>query len=140
MRTLMKPLLARAVTLGGAIATVALLSAQVASAQATTMKEEKPGLLAKATIRPDAARAAALALALVPKGRIAEQEIEIERGKLAYSFDIKVPGRSGIDEVLIDAKTGAVISHDHETPRAEAAERAKDARDVRRKHSATPRR
>lgn len=125
----------RLLSVAAMAATVAALGSQAASAQEPTMKEEKPGLLAKATISPEAARSAALAL--VPKGKIAEQEIEVENGKLAYSFDIKVPGRTGIEEVLIDAKTGAVISHEHEGPKAEAAERAKDAREAKRKQ-ATP--
>ena len=126
-----RPLFARLFSIGATAVTIGILGAQLASAQDATMKEEKPGLLVKATIRPDAARSAALAL--VPKGKIAEQEIEVENGKLAYSFDIKVPGRTGIEEVLIDAKTGAVISHEHEGPKAEAAERAKDAREAKRK-------
>ncbi|MDP1889684.1 MAG: PepSY domain-containing protein [Gemmatimonadaceae bacterium] len=110
-----------------------VLAAGAVSAQNTQstsqMKEEKPGLLAQATITPDAARK--LALAQVANGQIAEQEIEMEDGKLAYSFDIKVPGRRGIEEVLIDAKTGALIAHEHESPKQEAAERAKEAREGR---------
>lgn len=106
-------------------------SAQGAQPATQQMKEEKPGLLQQATITPDAARKTALAQ--VPNGTIAEQEIEMENGKLAYSFDIKVPGKSGIEEVLVDAKTGAMIAHEHETPKQQAEERAKDAREARMK-------
>lgn len=61
-------------------------------------------------------------------GSLIVQEIEMENGKLAYSFDIKVPSRSGIEEVLVDAKTGAMIAHEHETPKQQAMEPAQDAR------------
>jgi len=55
-------------------------------------------------------------------------EIEREGGKLIYSFDMKVPGKSGIDEVNIDAMTKQLVSHQHETPKAEHAEAKADAK------------
>lgn len=117
-------------TTAAALVIASALAAGAVSAQSTQsasrMKEERAGLLAQATIPPDSARK--LALARVANGRIAEQEIEMEGGKLAYSFDIKVPGRTGIEEILIDAKSGAVIAHEHENPKREAAERAREAR------------
>ena len=67
----------------------------------------------------------------VTNGQIQEAEIEQEHGALVYSYDIKVPGKSGIDEVLVNAKTGAVVSHTHESPAAEAAEARQDARATR---------
>ncbi|MDP1861281.1 MAG: PepSY domain-containing protein [Gemmatimonadaceae bacterium] len=101
--------------------------ATVAGAQATaTMKEETPGLLAQAKISPEAARTTALAR--VKGGTIKEEEIEKEDGRLVYSFDVKVAGKSGIEEVLIDAVTGKIVSVDHENAKDEAAEAAKDAR------------
>lgn len=93
------------------------------------VKEAKPGLLRQATVTPDAATRTALAR--VPNGRVQDAEIEEEHGKLVYSYDLKVPGKSGIDEVLVDAKTGAVVSHSHESPAAERAEARKDARAAR---------
>ena len=111
------------------------------SAQATAavprIKEDKPGLLARAHVTPDSARA--LARGRVPAAQIAAAEIEMEKGKLVYSFDMKTRGRGGIDEVLIDAMTGAVISVAHEGPAQEAAERAQDARDCRAKRDSTRR-
>ena len=106
---------------------VGVLTSSVGSAQAgRPMKEEKAGLLVRATVAPDSARR--LALAQVPNGRIMEEEIEEENGKLVFSFDIKVPGKSGVDEVQIDARSGALVSKEHETPRQSARERAPDAR------------
>ena len=100
------------------------LSAQSTSS-AAGMKEDKPGQLALAKVTPDAARK--IALARVPKGTISEEGIEKEKGKLLYSFDIKVPGKRGVEEILVDALTGTVISHEHETPKQEADEARKDS-------------
>lgn len=87
------------------------------------MKEEKPGLAAQAKVTPEAARKTALAR--VP-GRIQSQELEQEHGKLVYSFDIKAPHHSGIEEVQVDALTGKVVSVQHEHPKAEAREKQTD--------------
>jgi hypothetical protein len=105
------------------------------------VKEEKPGLLKMATI--SAETAIATAQAKVPKGKIQAAEIEQEDGKLIYSFDIKTAGKSGIDEVNVDAKTGAVLGVDHESPAAEAkeakADKAKaDSAKAKRKMSKPP--
>jgi hypothetical protein len=111
-------------------------TAQTASAPAR-MKEDKPGQLAMARIAPDSARA--IARARVPAAQIAEEGIEMEGGKLVYSFDMKTRGRRGIDEVLIDAMSGAIISVEHEGPAQEAAERAQDERERRAKRDSTRR-
>ena len=102
--------------------------AQQPSAQPGTplVKEAKPGLLRQAKITPDAATRTAMQQ--VTNGQIQEAEIEQEHGKLVYSYDVKVPGKSGIEEILVDAKTGVVVSHTHESPAAEAAEARQDAR------------
>ena len=57
---------------------------------------------------------------------VGEGELEVEGGCLVYSFDIRIPGKSGIEEVIVDAGTGKVLSHKHESARQEAAEQAKD--------------
>ncbi|HET9065431.1 MAG TPA: PepSY domain-containing protein [Gemmatimonadales bacterium] len=67
------------------------------------------------------------ALAQVPGGMVEAFELEREGGKLLYSYDIKTTGKSGIDEVQIDALTGALLSNKHETPADEAKEAAEDA-------------
>ena len=111
------------------------ISASTVGAQAQPgtgpMKEDKPGLLARAKISPDSARH--LARARVANATIAEEGIEVEKGKLVYSFDMRTSGRRGIDEVVVDALTGAIISVAHEGPAQEAAERAHDARERRAK-------
>ncbi len=89
--------------------------------------EEAPGAagVAAAQISDDSARV--LALAQVPGGKIADGGLETEDGKLLYSFDIAVPGKEGFEEIHIDAITGVVLGHEHETDESEAAEKAKDA-------------
>jgi uncharacterized membrane protein YkoI len=84
--------------------------------QGTPLKvtEEKPGLLKQAKLAPDAAIAAAQAR--FPTGTIKSGEIEKEGGKLIYSFDIQLPGVKGIEEVHVDAATGAVLKTEHESP------------------------
>ena len=104
------------------VATAATASAQQPLPK---MQEDAPGLLAQAKISPDSATK--LALAKVPGGMIMERGIEKEKGTLLYSFDMKVKGKSGIEEVQINALTGAVIGVEHETPKAERAERKADA-------------
>ncbi|HEY3586446.1 MAG TPA: PepSY domain-containing protein, partial [Myxococcaceae bacterium] len=53
-------------------------------------------------------------------------ELEREEGRLVYSFDLAVTGKPGVEEVLIDAETGEVVSQKYETPAAEARERKAD--------------
>ncbi|HEX8850824.1 MAG TPA: PepSY domain-containing protein [Gemmatimonadaceae bacterium] len=86
------------------------------------VKEASAGLAAQATIGADSAQA--IALAQVPNGRVREAELENEQGTLVYSYDIKVRGKSGVEEVLVDAKTGAVVSTKHESAAAERKEMA----------------
>lgn len=108
----------------------AILCAQQPSAK-VPVKESTPGLAAKARISGDSAEA--IALARVPGGTIKEAEIEVERHRLIYSFDVKVAGQEGITEVNVDARTGAVVGVSHEGPADEAREKAKEKRD-RSKH------
>ena len=68
-------------------------------------------------------QARATALKEVPNGRLQKSELERENGKLIYSFDIRVPGKSGFEEVNVDAITGAIASREHETAKMEAKEK-----------------
>lgn len=90
-------------------------------AQAATYKKEIPATLA-AKAKVTEAAAAATALAKVPGGKIASVELEQEDGKLIYSYDIKVSGKSGTEEVHVDAITGAVVGVEHEDAAAEKKE------------------
>jgi hypothetical protein len=57
-----------------------------------------------------------IALAKVPGGTVKECELEKEKGKLIWSFDIETPGSQDITEVQVDATTGKVIAVEKETP------------------------
>ncbi len=73
--------------------------------------------------------ARATALKEVPTGKIAASELERENGNLIWSFDIKVPGKSGIEEITVNAMTGAVVTHEHENPSAEKKEAAAEKKE-----------
>ena len=82
-----------------------------------------PGL---AKISQADAEKAALARIKAPSKQVANGGLEIEHGCLVYSFDIRISGKPGIEEIMVDAGTGKILSHKHETPEQEAAEKAKD--------------
>jgi uncharacterized membrane protein YkoI len=67
-----------------------------------------------------------IALSKVPDGRVSSGELERERGRLIWSFDIAKPGTRDIDEVQVDAKTGKVVSVKTETPKDQTEEAAAD--------------
>ncbi len=107
-----------------AVATVFAAPALLAQ---RSYKREVPDSLAKqAKVTEEIAAKAALAR--VPKGEIRTVELERERGRLIYSYDIRVPGKSGIDEVGVSATTGKVVAFSHETPADEKKEAAADAK------------
>jgi hypothetical protein len=64
----------------------------------------------------------------VPHGTVKSSELENEGGKLIYSFDIEVTGKSGIEEVNIDAMTGDVLAVEHEDAKKEQEEAREEAR------------
>ena len=103
---------------------------------ATVAGAQRPGHQKKAETQAELqkeakmtmADARAMALRTVPNATIQAGEIEREGGKLIYSFDMKVPSRSGIDEVNIDAMTGKLVGRQHEAPKDERAEAKADAK------------
>ena len=74
------------------------------------------------------AEAQKIALAKVPNGTIKESELEKEKGKLIWSFDVATPGTKNITEVNVDALTGEIVAVDVETPEQQAKEKAEDAK------------
>lgn len=116
-------------TLFAAILTLgATASASAQEAKPATKKEatSQAALRREATIAEAAARKTALAA--VPGGKVRSHELERENGRLIYSYDIKVAGKSGIEEVNVDAKTGEIVAHEHEDAKAEAKEKKAEAK------------
>src|SRR5262249_25057059 len=97
---------------------VAMVPAANAATSSTTTKPKHHHSTAK--VSEQAARATALSE--VPNGKVESHELEKENGKLIYSFDIKAPGKSGVQEVNVDAMTGKVLNTHHETAAAEKKE------------------
>jgi uncharacterized membrane protein YkoI len=86
-------------------------------------KEAKQAkLMAEAKVsRADAEKTA---LTKAPNGTIKEGELEKEKGKLVWSFDITTPDTKDITEVNVDAITGDVVSVEKESAESEAKEAA----------------
>ena len=82
-----------------------------------------PGL---AKVSQADAQKAAFKRIKAPSTAVAEGELEVEQGCLVYSFDIRIPSKPGIEEIIVDAGTGKILSHKHESTKQEAAEKAKD--------------
>ena len=56
-------------------------------------------------------------------GTVKEAELEKEKGKLIWSFDITTPDSKDVTEVNVDAITGDVVSIEKETPGQQAKEK-----------------
>jgi len=100
-----------------------LLAACSASTLAAA-EESQTALKAQAKVTE--AKAQKTALAKVPGGSIKSSELEKERGKLIWSFDIAMPNSRNVTEVQVDAKTGNIVSTQIETPADQAKEAAAD--------------
>ncbi|MDR3456159.1 MAG: PepSY domain-containing protein [Verrucomicrobiae bacterium] len=88
-------------------------------------------LLSQAKISKETAQASALAK--VPGGTVKDAELEKEKGKLIWSFDVAIPDSKDIKEVAVDATTGDVIAVDTESPEDQAKEAAEDAAKAKKK-------
>jgi uncharacterized membrane protein YkoI len=126
----------RGISMLAAMAALALAAGQAGAQAAAPAKHETAAQLkAEAKVTEKAARATALAQ--VPGGKVSKHELERENGKLLYSYDIATKGKTGIDEVQIDAITGTVLSNKHETPAMEKAEAKADAQAAHKTHKKT---
>jgi hypothetical protein len=109
-------------TLIGAALIASTIAPCVAHAQAAYKKDVPDSLMKSAKITESVA--AATAQKRLPKATIEAVELERENGKLQYSYDMKTTGKSGIDEVNVDAVTGKILNVSHETPASEKKEAA----------------
>lgn len=99
----------------------ALAAAAIIVAGCETAKQEQAELQSQAKITKELAQQTALTKA--PGGTVKEGELEKEKGKLIWSFDIATPGSPNITEVGVDAITGDVVSVDTETPEQQKKEK-----------------
>jgi uncharacterized membrane protein YkoI len=74
--------------------------------------EESPGLFEQAAFAADSALA--LARVRFPGARLLAGELEMEGEHLVYSLDLEIQGEEGITEVWVDARTGEILSVEHE--------------------------
>lgn len=103
------------------LAVALMASLAFAQAPAVPKKSKIPAKLkSEAKITPEEARA--IAAKKVP-GTLLEEELEVENGKLVYSYDIQVAGDKQITEVQVDAKDGSIVSVEKEDAQHEAAEK-----------------
>jgi uncharacterized membrane protein YkoI len=115
-------------THGKMVSAVAKTNAGKANAsKPKAAKKQKENLKALAKISKDSAKA--VALSKVPAGsKVRSSELEREKGTVVYSFDIKVPKQSGVEEILVSAIDGSVVSQEHESPKKEKAEKKAEAK------------
>ena len=88
----------------------AILSAQ--QHPAAYRREVPARLLRQTRITEDSARA--IALARIPGATVQALELENENGHLIWSWEMKIAGKSGIEEVNVDARDGRVVGVEHE--------------------------
>jgi uncharacterized membrane protein YkoI len=93
-----------------------MLTAVLLAGCATEKSEEANQAKWMAEAKVSKADAQSTALAQVPNGTVKEGELEKEKGKLIWSFDIATPGTTDITEVNVDAMTGTVVSKEMEKP------------------------
>src|SRR5689334_9205034 len=89
-------------------------------------KETQADLQKEAKVSEADARATALKE--VPNGTVKSVELEREKGKLIYSYDITVAGKTGVEEVNVNAADGSVIGKMHESAKTEKKEAAKEGK------------
>jgi uncharacterized membrane protein YkoI len=127
--------IAATTTVAGAQGTTYKSSAKPATQASTTAKthkrvrkaESQAALQKEAKISEETARATALKE--VPNGTVKSSELEREHGKLIYSYDLTVPGKSGVQEVNVNAIDGTVVAKQHETAAAERKEAVQEAKE-----------
>ena len=108
-----------------AMALAGVIPRSAGAQQGSTSPKLDPVLAAQAKISLDSART--IALRKVKNGVIASEELERENGRLIYSFDVKEPGKRGIEEVNVNALTGALTGVHHESAATEAWEARDDS-------------
>jgi PBP1b-binding outer membrane lipoprotein LpoB len=107
-------------------AATALAAVLLAGCATRHHHEDQAALQAEAKVsRADAEK---IALAKAPNGTVKEGELEKEKGKLIWSFDLTTPDSKDITEVNVDAITGEVVSVEKEAAKEHEKEKGEDAK------------
>ncbi|HEY9422150.1 MAG TPA: PepSY domain-containing protein [Thermoanaerobaculia bacterium] len=119
------------VCLTGSLATAGSLFAAEPQDKAPSQDTAAPAATAKkARISIEEARV--IALAKVPTGTVRSEELNRENDKVAYSFEILVPGKKGIQVVRVNPADGEIVSIKEKSAwadrRDEAAKRRREAK------------
>lgn len=100
------------------------LTLAVVTANSGFAEQSQAELLKQAEVTKS--QAEKTALTKVPHGKIQSAEVENEHHALVWSFDITTPGSRDITEVLVNARTGKIVSISAENPARQAKESAAD--------------
>jgi Peptidase propeptide and YPEB domain len=118
-------------------AALPVLIAAAATPQQAAYKRDVPDSLARLARVPEST-AVATARKRVPAGTVQSLELERERGRLIWSMDMKVAGKSGTQEVNVSAISGKVVGVEHESEAAERAEAKADSLNAMKKAAKKP--
>ena len=102
-----------------------------AISSAFAVGEPDTKLMSQAKVSESDARLTALSR--VPNGVVKSFELEVEHGKLVWSFDISQSSVKRVTEIQVDAVTGKIVSLKTETPAQEAKEAKAEANEVKAK-------
>src|SRR3954469_19781716 len=131
--------IAATTTVAGAQGTTYKSTAKPATQASTTAKPHKRArkVESQATLQKEAKiseeTARATALKEVPNGTVKSSELEREKGKLIYSYDITVPGKPGVEEVNVNAIDGSVVGRTRESAATEKKEAVQEAKEKKAK-------
>lgn len=105
-----------------------LLAAPLASAQKPDCSIRPPRGTGQSELRSlakisskDAEARAVLSVAPNKVNAIMSSEVEVVNGCLAYPFDLRFANKGGVQEVMVDAGDGKILSSEYEPPAAGAA-------------------
>ena len=108
---------------------VATLGLACAMSNAFAAEPSQAALMSEAKVSQ--AQATTTALNKVPNGVVKGSELEKEKGKLVWSFDISQPSAKGVTEIQVDAITGKIVSLKTETAAQESKEAKAEAKETK---------
>ena len=97
-----------------AIPSLAPAQASGPAARPSYKREVSRRLLRQAKVSEDSALK--IAMARMPGAKVQAVELENEHGHLIWSWELKLEGKTGIEEVNVDARDGSVVGVEHENP------------------------